>query len=110
MIVQYATALLLVGGALFFVVAAFGIVRFPDLYTRMHAATKGSAFGVVLMMLGVALHFRDIWVTTESLLVILFVFLTAPIAAYAIARAAHTMRTPMAKETVIDELKEREKK
>jgi multicomponent Na+:H+ antiporter subunit G len=75
----------------------------------MHAATKGSAFGVVLMMLGVALHFRDSWVTTEALLVIVFIFMTAPIAGYVIARAAHTLRTPMAKETVIDELMEREK-
>lgn len=108
MIVEYIAAVLILAGAAFFAVAAFGTLRFPDLYTRMHAATKGSAFGAVLMLLGVAIHFQDTWVTVEALLVIVFIFLTTPIAGYAIVRAAHTLRTPVAKETMLDELRDSE--
>lgn len=108
MIAQSLVSALLIVGALFFLVAALGILRFPDLYTRMHAATKGSALAAVLMFLAVAVFFEDAWITAEALLVIVFIFLTAPVAGHMIGRAAHTLRTPMAKETVMDELSDKE--
>ena len=104
MIGAYLAAALLLVGSVFLLIAAIGVLRFPDLYTRMHAATKASAFALVLMLGGVALHFRDAWVTIEALLIIIFIFLTAPIAAHAIGRAAHALRTPMTEETVMDDL------
>ncbi|MDX9760044.1 MAG: monovalent cation/H(+) antiporter subunit G [Bacteroidota bacterium] len=104
MIMATVIAVLLVTGALFFFIAALGALRFPDLYTRMHAATKASAFATVLMLAGVAFYHRDAWVTVEALLIVIFIFLTAPIAAHAIGRAAHALRTPMTEETVMDDL------
>lgn len=104
MILDVLIALSLVAGAMFFLIAALGALRFPDLYTRMHAATKAGAFATVLMLLGVALSHRDVWVSIEVLLIVVFIFLTVPIAAHAIGRAAHALGTPMTKETVMDEL------
>lgn len=110
MMTDVLAAVLILAGAVFFLIAAIGTLRFPDLYTRMHAATKGSAFAAVLMLMGTAVHFADGWIAVEALLVIVFIFLTAPIAGHAIGRAAHTLGTPTAKETFIDELREEKEK
>ncbi|MCZ7556139.1 MAG: monovalent cation/H(+) antiporter subunit G [Bacteroidia bacterium] len=105
MIPDIIVAVLLLGGAVFFFTSALGTLRFPDLYIRMHAATKGGAFGAVLMLLGVAMYFRDWWVGLEVLLVILFIFMTAPVAGHMISRAAYLLKTPMWEGTVLDEWK-----
>ena len=102
--IEILTIVLLLGGAAFFLIAALGIARFPDFYTRMHAAAKGSAFGAVLMLLGVALHFRDVWIALEVFVIISFLFITTPVAAQMIARAAYRMNVKMLKGTDIDEL------
>jgi multicomponent Na+:H+ antiporter subunit G len=108
MIRDILAAILLLSGALFFLISAIGTVRFPDLYIRMHAATKGGAFGAVLMLLGVAAYFRDWWTGFEALLVILFIFLTAPVAGHMIGRAAYHIGTPLWHGSVIDEWKKDE--
>jgi multicomponent Na+:H+ antiporter subunit G len=91
----------------FFCISALGVVRFPDLYTRMHAATNGGAFGAVLMLLGAAVYFFDWRVTTVALLIVFFIFLTAPVAGHMIGRAAHKTGTPQWPGTRIDEWKQR---
>jgi multicomponent Na+:H+ antiporter subunit G len=110
MIIEIISAVFLFLGSVFFLIAAIGAFRFPDLYTRMHAATKGGAFAAVLMLSGIALYFQDVWVGLEALLVIVFVFLTAPIAGHVIGRAAHTLDSPVASETVVDELRDAEER
>jgi multicomponent Na+:H+ antiporter subunit G len=57
-------------------------------FTRMHASTKAGTLGSSIILLGVAIHFQDIAVTAKVLLAILFLLLTAPIAAHMIGRAA----------------------
>lgn len=104
---QVLVAILLVLGALFYLISAIGTLRFPDLYIRMHAATKASAFASGLMLFGVMLHFAEVAVTLEALLIIAFVFLTAPIAGHMIGRAAYYLGTPLWDGTVVDELKHR---
>ncbi|HOJ03419.1 MAG TPA: monovalent cation/H(+) antiporter subunit G [Bacteroidota bacterium] len=104
---QVVVAILLVLGALFYLISAVGTLRFPDLYIRMHAATKASAFASGLMLFGVILHFAEVAVTLEALLIIAFVFLTAPIAGHMIGRAAYYLATPLWDGTIIDELKHR---
>lgn len=104
---QVLVAILLVLGALFYLISAIGTLRFPDLYIRMHAATKASAFASGLMLFGVILHFAEVAVTLEALLIIAFVFLTAPIAGHMIGRAAYYLGTPLWDGTVVDELKRR---
>ena len=88
-------------------IAAIGIVRMPDLFTRMHAATKGTSFGVVLMLIAVAIHFGNVNVIFEVVLVILFIYLTAPIACHMIARSAYFLNISMWKGTVVDELRDK---
>jgi multicomponent Na+:H+ antiporter subunit G len=84
--------------------SAVGIVRMPDVYTRLQVATKASSLGVGLIMLGVAVHFGDLGVTVRALLVVAFIFLTAPVSAHLIGRAAYIAGVPLARGTNPDEL------
>jgi len=106
MIIDILTAALLLSGSAFFLVAAIGIVRLPDLYMRMHAAAKASAFGAVLLLLGVALHFGDGWTLFEVIVIVFFIFITNPVAAHLIGRAGYRMNVFMWKETRVDELRD----
>lgn len=94
--------LLLLGGFLMFL-TGLGLVRMPDIFTRMHAATKSASLGVALLLLAAALVFRDTMVVTKSLVTIAFIFLTAPVAASLLGRAAYARRTPLWEHSVMDE-------
>ncbi len=86
------------------VLSAVGILRMPDVYIRLQVASKASSLGIALLMLGVAAHFGDISVTVRALLVVVFLFLTAPVAAHVIGRAAYLTGAPLAPGTAPDEL------
>ncbi len=92
-------------GAAFLLLAGVGLFRMPDLYSRMQTATKGSTLGIALMLLGVAVYFDELGVTTRALLVIFFFFLTAPVAAHMLGRAAYILGVPLWEGTIGDELK-----
>lgn len=77
----------------------------PDLFMRMQAATKAATLGVGCMLSAVAIHFNDVGITTRCLLVTAFVFLTAPVAAHVIARAAYSVGVPLWEGTICDELR-----
>jgi multicomponent Na+:H+ antiporter subunit G len=96
------SVLLLLGSALS-LLAAVGLVRLPDLYTRMQAATKAGTLGIILLAASVAAHFASMGVTARVLLIIFFVFLTAPVAAHVIARAAYSMGVELWSGTRLDE-------
>ena len=81
-------ALLLLAGAFLMLVASVGLVRFPDLYTRMSAASKTSTLGALLALAAVALALADLGAATRALAAALFLLLTAPVGAHAIGRAA----------------------
>lgn len=68
-------------------VAAIGLVRFKDLYSRLHAGTKAPSFGIFLIVLGVSLFFNSPVVYLKGLFIVLFVYLTAPLAAHAIVKS-----------------------
>jgi multicomponent Na+:H+ antiporter subunit G len=97
-------ALLAFGSALM-LLAGVGIMRMPDLFTRMHVATKSATLGVGCILLGVAVFFGDLAVFTRALLVILFFFLTAPVGAHLLGRAGYIVGTPLWDGTKWDELK-----
>ena len=99
------TSLLMLSGAIFAFLSALGILRFPDLFSRMQAATKGSAFGVTCLLLAVAVHFAELGIVTRSIVTIFFVLLTAPVAAHMIGRAAYFVGVPLWPGTITDELK-----
>ena len=100
------TALLLIGGA-FLLLAAIGIIRMPDLYSRIQAATKAATLGVGCIILALAFHFEDLGITVRALLVIAFLFLTQPVAAHMIGRAAYFVGVPLWEHTIMDELRGR---
>jgi multicomponent Na+:H+ antiporter subunit G len=101
------SAILLFVGAAFLLLAALGVVRMPDLFSRMQAASKASALGISCMLLAVAVHFEDLGVTTRSIATIVFFILTTPVTAHMIARAAYFIGVPLWEGTIIDELRGR---
>jgi multicomponent Na+:H+ antiporter subunit G len=72
---------------------------------RMQAATKAATLGAGCMLLAVAIHFGELTVVARAMLVTAFVFLTAPVAAHMIARAAYSVGTPLWQGTIADELR-----
>ena len=80
-------SVLILLGSFFILVAAIGILRFKDLYGRLHATTKATSFGLLLLLVGVSLFFNIFPVYVKSLLIIIFIFLTAPLAAHTIAKS-----------------------
>lgn len=102
----YYTSLFLISiGTVFILIASFGILRMPDLLMRMHAATKAGSLGVGFVLLGVSIDFQKFNVTLESIIAIVFIAITAPIASHLIARAAYFQGIQLTKATFIDELK-----
>ena len=98
---------LMVIGAIFLLLAAVGVLRMPDVFTRLQPATKGTTMGIACTLLAVAVHFGDSSVTTRALATIAFFFLTAPVTAHLIGRASYFVGVPLWKGTVIDELRGR---
>lgn len=102
---DWISAALLVIGALFMLLASVGVLRLPDVFMRLQAATKAATLGVGCMLLAVAFHFEDLAVATRAVLVMAFVFLTAPVGAHMIARAAYAVGAPLWEGTITDELR-----
>ena len=94
------------GGALFILVAAVGLLRFPDVITRMHATTKAGTLGLGLIAIAAMLFFGRMDVVARSSGIILFVFLTAPISAHMISRAAYFADVKLWEGTFVDQLRE----
>ena len=93
----------LVIGAFLMFLTGVGLVRMPDIFTRMHAATKSASLGVALLLLAAALFFQETMVVTKAVVTIVFIFLTAPVAASLLGRAAYARRTPLWEHSVLDE-------
>ncbi|XUY27477.1 monovalent cation/H(+) antiporter subunit G [Agrobacterium sp. rho-8.1] len=98
-------SLLLLCGATFSLIAAIGINRLPDLYTRMHAASKAGTVGSGLLLLGVGINSLEVAVFARCLAGFLFVVLTAPVSAHLLAKAAHQVGYRLSSTTVIDQRK-----
>ena len=85
----YGGAVLMLLGSVFSLLASIGVLRFPDLLTRMHAASKAGAVGGGLLLLAVALVSLDAAVALRALLGIGFLLLTTPVAAHLLARVTY---------------------
>jgi multicomponent Na+:H+ antiporter subunit G len=103
------TSTLLLAGGAFALLAAIGLVRMPDVLTRMQTATKGVTFGGGLLLLAVALHFQGLGTTARALAGIVFLLITSPVAAHVIGRASYfdTDESPLWEGSVIDEIRPR---
>lgn len=99
-----ANALLLLG-ALFVLVTAVGLLRLPDLLMRMHAATKAGTLGAGLCLAAVAVALPEPSVVARALATLVFLLITAPIAAHVIAHAAyHAGEARLWEHTEVDDL------
>jgi multicomponent Na+:H+ antiporter subunit G len=104
---EHFVAIFLLAGAAFIFIAALGLVRFPDLFTRMHAASKAGSLGLGCLLIGAAIAHPTPIVIARCVMVLLFVFLTTPIAAHMIGRAAYLLKVPLWSGTRRDELEGR---
>lgn len=104
--IEVVVSALLLAGAAFMLLAAVGIVRLPDLPTRMHASTKAGAMGAIFTMGAVAFYFSDSVVFARALAIVVFILITSPIAAHVIGRAGYFTGTPLWSGTIKDELRE----
>jgi multicomponent Na+:H+ antiporter subunit G len=97
------TGFLALTGATLVLLAAIGIVRMPDLFTRMQAATKASTLGLGCLLAAAAIALADSSAVVRAFSVGAFVMLTSPVSNHVIARAAYLTRVPLWKGTVLDE-------
>ncbi|GAA2632791.1 monovalent cation/H(+) antiporter subunit G [Dactylosporangium fulvum] len=88
-VLDIAAAVCLIAGALLTVAAGVALVRFPDLFSRMHAAAKPQVLGLLLVLLGCALRLRTGVDITTLILVGAFQLATAPVAAHMVGRTAY---------------------
>lgn len=78
---------LILAGTFFILLASIGLIRFKDLYSRLHAGTKAPSFGIFLLILGVSIYFNSPVVYIKGLFIVLFVYLTSPLSAHAIIKS-----------------------
>ncbi|GIF73407.1 monovalent cation/H(+) antiporter subunit G [Asanoa siamensis] len=105
--IDAAASVFLIAGATFSLAAGIALTRFPDVLSRMHAATKPQVLGMLLVLLGCALRFRSTVDITTLVLIGIFQLTTAPVAAHMVGRAAYRSGVYRADLLVADELADR---
>jgi len=97
MIINIFTIICLVLGCLFFIGTVVGILRLPDFYTRMHAASKGDTLSSLLLTFGFAVYnlndftFINVLVSLKILFIVVFIFIASPTASHALVEAAYSI-------------------
>lgn len=97
---------LLLAGVAFVLLAGIGLQKFPDVFARMHAATKAATLGLLLVLAGVALQLRSPGDIAKLVLVAILMFVTAPVGAHMVGRAAYRAGNELSPDTSVDELGE----
>lgn len=105
-LIEALTSLLILIGVFFSVVGTLGILRMPDVYNRIHALSKASSLGVVSILLASSLHFltHSSAFSMKELAILVFLYLSNPVGAHAILRAAYLVGVPLWERTVGDHL------
>lgn len=85
---QIVVGAFLLAGSFFLLVGALGLMRMPDLFTRMHAASVGETLGGSLLLIGMMIHSGFSLVTFKLLVLLVVIFFFGPVATHALARAA----------------------
>ena len=80
--------ILIVSGSFFVVIGAVGTLRFPDFWSRLHAASITDSAGVILLLAGMAMHAGLGLVTVKLAIILVFLFITGPTSTHAVANAA----------------------
>lgn len=97
------TAIVWLAGAAFSLLAAVGVLRMPDVFTRMQASTKASTLGLTCLLIGTAVQLGDFASFIRVASISAFVLLTTPVSGHVIARASYFAGIPLWKGTVLDE-------
>ncbi len=97
-------ACVLAFGLFFMVVGAMGVLRMPDAYQRLHAASKCTTLGLTGMLLATVLHLPDIETVSKAIITIVFTIVAAPIGSHLLAKAAHHGELKQWRGTLSDEL------
>lgn len=95
-------SLVILVGALFLLLAAIGVVRMPDSYTRIQTGTKATTLGLMMVLAGIAIYHPG-WVW-KLIVLIYFVIISNPASSHALARAAHKRSIFKTSATVVDQL------
>ena len=103
---EMATIILISIGVLFNIFGCIGLLRLPDMYNRLQAATKCVTLGCCSILLGVLIHFGIGGGGLKALVAIPILFFTSTVAAHALIRGAYHFGTKMGKKTVRDDYKE----
>jgi len=104
LVLDIAAIICLAWGLFFMLVGAVGIVRLPDVYHRLHAASKCSTLGLLGLVLAAMLHVGTLAVITKSIAVIAFAFVAVPVGSHMLAKAAHRDKAPQWDGTLSDDL------
>ncbi|HSB81106.1 MAG TPA: monovalent cation/H(+) antiporter subunit G [Candidatus Methylomirabilis sp.] len=100
-------AALLLTGTFLILLTGIGLIRFPDVFCRMHAAGKAGTLGVIFLVLGTVITFggtdQDLWL--RGVLAVFFQLITAPAATHLLARACYVCDYPLSERTAVDELR-----
>lgn len=94
-------SVLILLGATLVLIGSWGLVKLPDFYTRLHGPTKASTLGAALVLIVSALYFtqQNGTISLHELLISLFLFITAPVSAHLIAKAALHLKLKTAKKS-----------
>jgi multicomponent Na+:H+ antiporter subunit G len=98
---QLIALIAVITGTFFSIVGILGLIRFPDVYTRLHATGKVGVFGVVFLLVAAAIWTPLGW--GKAILLIVLLMISGPVATHAISSAAYRIGTPM-KEPIRDDL------
>jgi multicomponent Na+:H+ antiporter subunit G len=101
--IETLTAVMWLAGSAFALLAAVGVLRMPDVFTRMQASTKASTFGLGCLLVGAALQFGDFASFIRVASIGAFIALTNSVAAHVIARASYLAAVPLWDGTIFDE-------
>ncbi len=100
------TLVFLILGLFFIFAGCVGLYRMPDVFCRMHATSKATTLGLVFILMASFVHLGFSAVGLKAILAIVFAFLTAPVGAHLISRAAYQRGVKMHERSISDELKE----
>ena len=104
MIFEIIISILIVVGSLFCLIGSLGVLRFQDVYVRMHAASKAGTLGAGLLLIAVAVASAELGLITRSVAGVIFLILTTPVSTHLLARASVIAGVKPCKETIINEI------
>jgi len=102
--------ILIIIGILFNIFGCIGLVRFPDVYNRLQASTKCVTLGTILLLVGVAIVSGSGAIVAKAVICAVFILLTSPTAAHAIAKGSYASGVPLWEKSVVDKYAEEEGK